>query len=881
VSLTPGTRVGSYQISAALGAGGMGEVYRARDSKLDREVAIKVLPESFALDVDRVARFTREAKTLATLNHPNIAAIYGIEEQDSIRALVIELVDGEDLSQVITRGPMPLADALPIAKQIAAALEAAHDAGIIHRDLKPANIKVKLDGTVKVLDFGLAKAVEPAESSPAMVANSPTLTARATQMGVILGTAAYMAPEQARGRAVDRRADIWAFGAILYEMVTGRRTFEGDDISITLASVLKDDIDWTALPPATPPALRRVLKRCLQKDPRTRLRDAGDGRFEIDEILSGPGSESAAPAGRAPRRSSVWFAGTAVALIVVAALAAATAWQLKPAGPGVPLRKFSIRAKDGTDIFNAVMSPDGRSVAFLVGDKLWVRRLDTLDAQEIPGAAEVHSLFWSADSTMVGFQAKTQLWKVPATGGNPVPICRVPREFSHSGGAIWLPDDRIVFTTGGSGLMEVSALGGEPRILLAPDLKQETDFHQVAALPGGRGFLFVPHTINGPMASIDLFDGAARRTVLKLSDEGDISFPIYSPSGHLVYEFNGSIWAAPFAIDRGATTGAPFRVAASGGHPSVADDSTLSIISGQTGQENLEPAWVNSKGEPLEIVGRKGHPLAGLRLSPNAREAVGAAMNAPGSSDLWIVDLARHTERRLTYEPGFNLYPSWSRDGKSIVYECASKICSRPADGSGQPLVLVPAPAAWPELSPDNTVLLFAREQPVTSRDIFQVALGSAGVTAPPVGQPKPFIAYERIQFLATVSPTGKYAAYWSNETGVSLVYLTEFPSGRGKWQIGPGQMPRWSPKGDRLYYNVGDSLTTVDVTTTPALSLSEPHTVLPGAAGIIIPGYGFEPSADGSRFLVNRSATFGANTSVTIVQNWFAEFSGKGRAKP
>ena len=700
-------------------------------------------------------------------------------------------------------------------------------------------------------------------------------------MGVILGTAAYMSPEQARGRAVDRRADIWALGAILYEMLSGRRAFAGDDISSTIASVLKDEIDWTTMPPSTPRALGRLLRRCLAKDPKSRLRDAGDVRLEIDDILSGAAAEPAG--GRptpAPRRSAMWIAGTAVALIAIAAAAAALAWRLKPAASDAPLRRFSIAGKDGTGIFNAVISPDGQSLAFLVGGKVWVRRLDALDAQEIPGTADVNALFWSPDSAMVGFQAKGQLWKVAATGGNAAPIGPVPREFSGAGGAIWLPDNRIVFTTGGSGLMEVSALGGEPRVLLAPDAKTETDFHNVSALPDGKGLLFVPHSVNQPLKTIDIFDGTARRALFTIDGEGPISFTVYSPSGHLVYVSGSSVWAVPFALDRKAITGAPFRIAASGNRPSIASDGTLAMVTGATGDDNLEPAWLSAKGEAFETVGRKGHPLTGLRVSPDGHHAAGHAFTAPGMSDIWIIDLARRAERRLTYDAGVNTYPTWSRDSTHIVYACPSGICSRSADGTGQPLVLVPAPAARPELSPDNRVLLFAREQQVTTLDVFQVPLGPAGVAAAPVGQPGPFVAGERMQFLAVVSPSGRHAAYWSTESGPAMIYITEFPSGRGKWQVGPGQMPRWSPKGDRLYYNLGDGIAAVDVTTTPALTLSEPRTVLPATAGFQVTGLGFDLSSDGSRFLVNRLTGLGSAASVTVVQNWFAEFSGRGKPK-
>lgn len=872
-----GTRLGSYEVVSALGAGGMGEVYRARDTSLGRDVAIKVLPDSFALDPDRVARFTREAKTLASLNHPGIAAIYGVEEHGSTRALVMELVEGEDLSQLIARGRLPAADALAIARQIADALETAHGAGIIHRDLKPANVKVKPDGTVKLLDFGLAKVNDALDSSGSLLANSPTLTARATQMGVIIGTAAYMAPEQARGRAVDRRADIWALGLLLFEMLTGRRAFAGDDISSTLASVLKDDVDWTALPATAPPGVERLLRRCLAKDPKARLRDAGDVRLEIDEILSSPGSAAVRAMPSKRRRSAVWLAAVSLALIAVAILSAAIAWRMKPAAPGGPLRKFTIRAKDGGSIFNAVISPDGRSLAFLVGGDLWVRRLDTLDGQQIAGAHDVHALFWSPDSAFVGFQSNGQLWKVAGTGGSPATICRVPREFSASGGAAWLPDNRIVFTTGGSGLMEVSALGGEPRALLPPDLKQESDFHQVSALPVSKGVIFVPHPVNGAHRSVDMFDGVNRRRLFTIDQEANIMWPVYSPTGHVIYEVSGSLWAVPFALDRLATTGAPFRIAADAGHPSVAGDGTLAAVSSPAGTENLQLTWVNGKGEPVEYVGQKGNPLVFVRVSPDGRQAVGVSYGTPGAADLWIVDLARHTARRLTYEPGINAFPSWSRDGRIIVYECSSKICARPADGTAQPTVIVPAPAGKPALSPDNHTLLFTREQAATTLDIFEVALNAANPFSAPAEQPRPFLALERMQYLAEVSPSGKYAAYWSNETGISMIYVTDFPAGRGKWQVAQGQMPRWSAKGDRLFFNVAEAITAVDVTTSPGLTLSQPYTVLPATPGVAIPGFGFEVSPDGSRFLVNRSTNFSA-TSVMLIENWFAEFAPRGK---
>ncbi|HXG69413.1 MAG TPA: protein kinase [Gemmatimonadaceae bacterium] len=869
-TLSPGTRLGPYEILSDLGAGGMGEVYRARDTKLNRDVAIKVLPEVFTHSPDRVARFTREAQTLASLNHPNIAQIYGIENN----ALVMELVAGEDLSAIIARGPIPLTEALPIARQIADALEAAHDQGIIHRDLKPANIKVRADGTVKVLDFGLAKVMDQmTPDGDAM--QSPTFTSPAlSRMGVILGTAAYMAPEQARGKAVDRRADIWAFGVVMFEMLTGGQTFGGETITDVLAAVVKESPDWTLLPAATPPALRRLLVRCLEKDPKRRMRDAGDARMEIEDLLSGvpAAATSATPAPAPARASHGRLLITAVVIIAVAAAAAAAGWMLKPARE-LPLRKFAIGPKDGARVVDAAISPDGRAVVFLANEKTWVQRLDSVTPTEMIGVTDVHALFWSPDSTLIGFQSKGQLWKVPAAGGTPSPICRVEREFSGSGGADWLPDDRIVFTTGGSGLMEVSARGGQPRVLLAPDLKAESDLHQVFALPQGKGFLFVPHLINKPGLRIDLFNGSARTTLFS-SDRG-LSYPVYAPSGHLLFTQESAVWAVKYSLAEGKVSGTPFLVSPTGTRPTVADDGTIAIVTDEASAETMQVSWVDRSGALVSPVGRVGRLLNGLALSPDGSRVVG---HSPGSTsasaDLWVIDLDRHRERRLTYEDGRNTGPHWSPDGKYIVYACQAGVCSRPADGTGQPLVLVPAPAHSPVISPDGSALLYTQEQAVTAMDIFAVALGPKAVAALPVGQPRPLVAAERTQRAIEVSPDGKYGAYSSNETGVYVVYLTEFPSGRGKWQVGTGGLPRWNGKGDRLYIDVGDRLMEVEITTSPALSISEPRALFSAQTlGIRIPA-GYQPSADGSRFLVNRSVTAASSTAVTIVQNWFAEFA-------
>ena len=486
--LSLGARLGSYEVISPLGSGGMGEVYRARDTKLDRDVAIKILPESFALDADRVARFVREAKMLASLNHPNIAAIYGIEEAGpstgSGQALVMELVEGDDLSQVIARRSIPFVDALPIARQIADALEAAHEQGIIHRDLKPANIKIKSDGTVKVLDFGLAKAATSADASESAIANSPTLTARATQLGMIIGTAAYMSPEQAKGRAVDKRADIWAFGAVLYEMLTGERAFKGDDVSETLASVIKDTPNLTALPSSTPPRVRALLERCLERDVKMRLRDIGDARVELTKAASGqgelssPGMATSVSANTPARTRWRGPMGLAAMFVLGAAgtLAILRPWQALTSSTTVT--KFLIATADPPD--NLALSPNGKRLLIEAGGKMYVRDVDQIAVREIAGLGILGTgtlaavPTWSADSASIAYGSAGKVWRVGLAGGAPSLICDVPGVLQS---LLWKSDDTIVMTLTRGPMYQVSVNGGDPRVLLPLDGKDDVDFH--------------------------------------------------------------------------------------------------------------------------------------------------------------------------------------------------------------------------------------------------------------------------------------------------------------------------------------------------------------------------------------------------------------------
>ena len=554
--LKPGTTLGPYTVTAKIGEGGMGEVYRARDTKLDRDVALKVLPEAFTADPDRLARFEREAKVLASLNHPNIAAIYGLEEADDTRALVLELVEGPTLADRIAKGPLPLDEAVPIAKQIAEALEAAHEAGVIHRDLKPANIKVRDDGTVKVLDFGLAKALDPnTEGDPSQ---SPTLTAAATQMGVIMGTAAYMSPEQARGKPVDKRADIWAFGCVLYEMLTSKRAFGGDDVSLTLAKVLEREPRWESLSDTTPPNVRKVLERCLEKEPRQRVQAIGDVRLAMEgafeTAVSAPSEPGAVP------QVQVWQRPAAVSLLalVVAIVTGVAVWSLMRPAPGAVVNSLltpppSMPLNIAIFDVNVALTPDGTRVVYrgLVNGQphLFVRPLAVLDATPLTGlSSNPLNPFISPDGDWIGFfDGFGALQRVSIRGGPAITIVEdVP---GYPRGASWGPDDMIIFATGSSGLLRVPMGGGELEVLTTPDAERgEVNHAWPEILPGGRAVLFTIDAAGGPQN--------AQIAVLSL-ESGDYevlvpggSNPRYVPTGHIVYGVGGTLRAVGFDLER-------------------------------------------------------------------------------------------------------------------------------------------------------------------------------------------------------------------------------------------------------------------------------------------------------------------------------------------
>ncbi|HXG72897.1 MAG TPA: protein kinase [Gemmatimonadaceae bacterium] len=891
--LTTATRLGSYVIEAPLGAGGMGEVYRARDTRLNRDVAIKVLPDLSAADPDRLARFTREAQTLAALNHPNIAHIHGLEEFPSagpggsaVSALVMELVAGEDLSAVIERGALPLADALPIARQIADALEAAHEQGIVHRDLKPANVKVRPDGTVKVLDFGLAKAMDPVGVSAAgHVANSPTLTAHATQMGFIIGTAAYMAPEQARGKAVDRRADIWAFGAVLYEMLTGRRAFEGDDITEILASVLKTDPDWTAVPAATPPSVRRLLHRCLERDPRKRLSSIGDARLDLDEIeppaAAGPAVSIAAPVRRS-RFDRLW---PALAGVVLTAGAAALLWPAsRPAG--TEMTRLSVLAPPGGSLYpdstGVAISPDGTMVAFVVGSvtrsesQLWVRSLNAMTARRLEGGDGAGNPFWSPDSRRIGFFTNTKLKTIAVAGGRAEVLCDAP----GGRGASWSVSNVIVYAPdAGGALFRIPASGGTPAPATTLDAARKEYGHRFPAfLPDGEHFLYA--ALPGKDGKFDIFAGSLKDSSRTLIGSMDAA-PVYADPGWLLFARQGVLAAQPFDSRTLKLTGQPVSL---DDEPTSILDPSTSFTAGRstsvslTGSlayfsapsENTTAAWFDASGLNTGTLNMPPGHYETATISPDGTHAVLVRSTSPSESALWLVDLARGSAAPLSSGHGRNDAPHWSPDSTRVAFASdrdGPQDIFVKAIGDGAPEVPlfrsdVPfkAPSAW---SPDGQSLVVTQLDKGTQQNIWIApATGGGGIT--------PYLVGPNRDVGGPPSPDGHWLAYTSDDTGRFELYLDSFPTPGHRVQVSQeGAAHAWWTRDGRQILFADDrfkSLWRVDVEPGPTLRVGTPRQIATLPPDIVF----MTAAPDRQRFLAILPERSGTG-SVTVVQNWRA----------
>jgi len=899
--LTPGTRLGPYDIVGPLGAGGMGEVYRAHDPKLNRDVAIKILPDVFARDADRVARFSREAQTLAALNHPNIAQIYGIVDAADpapgsvpVHALVMELVEGEDLSEAIARGPLPLGEALAIARQVADALEAAHDQGVIHRDLKPANIKVRPDGAVKVLDFGLAKALGPvsdprAESpgaaprgaSGGLTANSPTVLSPAmTAMGMIVGTASYMAPEQARAKPVDRRADVWAFGAVLYEMLTGRRAFPGDDISDVLAAVLKTEPDWTLVPVSAPPSVRRLLRRCLEKDPRKRLSAIGDARLELDES-----TETPQPAGgAAPRRSGpvAWLLVLTGAAAVVAATAFVTATLYRPTAPAGATR-LSIVAPSNSDFFpdtrEAAISPDGRVVAFVTGapsgleaSQLWLREIGALDARRVEGAEGAHLPFWSPDSRRVGFFKAGKLSTVATDGGRVSVLCDAP----DGRGGTWSSSGVIVFAPNNGGpLLRVSADGGEPSAATTLDASRKETGHRFPAfLPDGRHFLFA--SIPAVNSLFDIFIGSVDGTepVRLLSAE---STPVYAEPGYLVFSRKGVAVAQTFNAAATRLEGDPIALDdAPGGigfqylaGPAVTA-SARALVYLRDPYVDTRLLWIDSDGRELAVVDSTPARYNELRLAPDDQRAAVVRASSAQHMSIWVHDLIRRGATRIAEGRHVSYSVVWSADGKRVVYanddSGRENLFIRDAGGvtPAEPFFSSETPFKTPNAwSPDGKFLLFTQLAPETQNDLLLIS-------ASPARTLSTFLKEPSNETLGRFSPDGRWVAYVSDETGSSDVYVRSFPVPNRKYRVTTdgGTWVSWKRDGTALLLvgANGRQLKRAEVRATGAeLSVGVPRLLGTLPSGTLA----WDSSGDLQRLLVSVPTNGNPGLSLTVVSDW------------
>jgi len=872
-------------------------VYRATDTKLGRDVAIKVLPPAFAEDPDRLARFEREAKVLASLNHPGIAHLFGFEsttlpDGTSAHFLAMELVEGEDLAERLKRRPVPVEDAIPIARQIAEALEEAHEKGIVHRDLKPANVKVTPDGKVKVLDFGLAKAfsADPASGSTADLSQSPTLAHTGTAAGLILGTAAYMSPEQARGRGADKRADIWAFGVVLFEMLSGKRLFDGETVSDVLAAVLTREIDWTALPPNTPAGVRHLLRRCLDRDSRNRLRDIGEARVAV-----GPADSAAAPAeaadGRARARGiSPWVAvlGGVVATfggVAVGRMAPRTEKiQAKPQArfaldTGQPLLTSSWHQFGGVAI-----SRDGQRLAYVASDgtvdRLYQRRMDSLETRALPETAGASNPFFSPDGTWIGFFAERRLKKVSVEGGAPVALAPV---HDNRGGS-WSDGDEIVFAPdAGGGLQRIPAGGGSPGPLTELDVSRgELSHRWPSFVAGANAVLFTMKTKglqtfdDARIAAVSLASGE-RRNVL---DGG--TGASYSSTGHLVYARAGALLAAPFDAVRLAVTGPPFTalegvshsMGTGSAHYALSRTGTLASLPGSVDVDNRMLVRSDRQGR-METLTRETRPFIMVRTSPDGRRL--ALWIGTADDEVWTYEIERGILARLA-QGATN--PVWSPDGEWIVFSgtVEDDLARVRADGSGAPEPLLKRKRSQipSSISPDGRLLAFTEDTPETGSDVWTFSLDRRETHL--------VLGTRFNESAATFSPEERLLAYVSDETGHNEVYVQPFPGpgARRQVSVGGGTSPAWGREQGEMFYQNGTAMMTAFVRTTPSLQSSPPRKVfdgvLPPTFDDVMATWDLGPGGQG--FVMPRQLDQKQASTLMLALNWVPDAARAGEPR-
>jgi len=905
MGIEPGLQLLHYRLTEKIGQGGMGVVWKAIDTTLDRAVAIKILPDSLAEDPERLARFAREAKLLASLNHPNVAAVYGMHQAlrseppsgaGGINFLAMEFVDGEDLSTALKRGPLPVEHALGYAEQIAAALEEAHEKGVVHRDLKPANMRITPEGKLKVLDFGLAKAfAADSVSSETERSLSPTITSAGTRAGLILGTAAYMAPEQARGGAVDKRADIWAFGVVVYEMLTGRSLFKAETVSDTLAGVLKTEIDFSRLPESTPAAIRRLLRRCLERNPRNRLHDIADARIVIDEQLSGKLEESSSPktAGGPSFPAARPTALVAVAGLLVA-LGAAGGWIARRPAPSAapsttrlsirltPEMPYKVSSIPGCSI---AISRDGARVAYVAAfgsrDQLVVRALDEILPRAVATLDTVRQPFFSPDGKWIGYFESDSLQKVSLEGGRPVTLVADLSNAAWVRGS-WSDDGRIVYDTWNTGLRVVSSDGGEARVLTQPEDEWNLG---PDVIPGTTTVLFFTQSAAGFRIEAIGLDGSGRRTVLD-----DASQPRFLASGHLLFQRNGGLFVAPFDAKDAKVTGPAMplaletmvddeRTATPVPQLAVATTGTLVYAPKQpSARSGSELVWVDRQGKSVPLASVP-FPYPSFDLSPDGGQ-LSLAVRDGSRARLALFDLARQTLTPLRDEKlDIPTAAVFSADGQEIYFARygthRGEILAQRLEG-GEPRLLGRLEATWIapySASRDGHWLVGTLYDPKSQSDIWILDL-----TAGDPGHAARIVAAKGEQLAPALSPDGRWLAYGTDETGKYEIYLQRFPGGESKVRVssGGGEMARWSPDGRELYFlsSEGEAVMALAVKTEPKLELGAPLKLFDGSfwsdTGT---GPSFELSADGRKFaLIKKREDPNRSVELIVVQNWFTE---------
>jgi eukaryotic-like serine/threonine-protein kinase len=897
MALSVGTRLGPYEILAPLGAGGMGEVYRARDTKLKRDVAVKVLPETFARDTDRLARFRREAELLATLNHPNIAAIYGLEEAAGLTALVLELADGPTLADRIEQGAIPLDEALPIARQIAEALEAAHEHGIIHRDLKPANIKLRSDGTVKVLDFSLAKSFEKT-LLPSDLTQSPTaLSPAPTLAGVILGTAAYMSPEQARGKAVDKRTDVWAFGCVLFEMLTGRMPFDGETLTDTVAAIVRNEPDWRALPLGTPLLIQSLIARCLRKDPAQRLRDIADGRFQIEDVLNDPvGSAAVVLPARTHREWAAWIA--AVLFLGAALFLAALFFVARPSinsSSGDPITfavfppestAFSAAVNTTVNVPSFALSPDGHSLVFSAEapgarPMLWLRSLDRVDARRLAGTEDAQDPMWSPDSRWIGFFADGKLKKLSAADGR----VQVINQTANFRGGTWGPEDTILFGSGREPILSVNPAGGPTTPVTVIDASRQEGTHRNPhVLPDGHHFLYSifggRQDQNGVYAGS--LDGKTKKLLVPVNTTA-----VYTPPGYLLFVDGNTLLGQAFDAERLELKGQPFLVAEHVGRntafmSAVSASRTGTIAYAGTISQNGRLAWIDRRGNPLGSPGTPEGDYTDFRLSSDEKRLAASVVDSKTNTvEICLTDLARSSTSRLASGGTVTASALWSPDGTGLTFRSNRngmiELYQRSAAGGGNDRLVLSAeadraaqvpsnnlvPTDW---SPDGRQIVFSVPAAASGNDLWLLPLGEEG-------KPAKFIASPAEEMHGNFSSDGRLVAYTSNESGKFEVYVETVPRSDRKWSVSTsgGYEPRWRADGREIYYLSEDrKLMAVSVGAGPSFGIPKPLFQTRVPAGVTANRTHYVPSRDGQRFLVNMVLDAVASP-ITVVHNWTA----------